>query len=93
LNIYYDLVAGTELGKKIASLLKGGIIRAYTTELNITELRYILCRKVGRRRSLGIVDRLTRSRYIKIIDVGEISERAALLKCQRAPSLVWTALQ
>jgi len=87
-SILIELTAGTELGRKIAALLKEETIRAYTTDLNIVELRYIICRKVGWMKSSEIVDKLIRSRYIKIIDIKEISEQAALLKCQRTLSLV-----
>lgn len=87
-GVLIELVAGTKLGRKIASFLKEGSIRALTTELNIAELRYIICRKAGWGRSEEIVDNLLRSGYIKAIWSDEISKRAAALKCKRALSLV-----
>jgi hypothetical protein len=33
----------TPAGSKLKEALKGGLVEAYTTELSITELRYILC--------------------------------------------------
>jgi len=68
-GILIELTAGTELGRKITAFLKEGSIRAYTTDLNIVELRCIICKKVGWKKSLEIVDKLIRSRYIKIIDI------------------------
>ncbi len=87
-SILIEIIAGTDTGKRIASLLKEEVIRAFTTELNIIELRYVLCRKAGWEKASEIVDNLIRSGYIKIISTREISERAALLKCQRALSLI-----
>ena len=87
-SILIEMIAGTKLGRKIASLLKGEMVRAFTTELNLVELRYIICRKAGWKKASEIIDKLIRSRYVGIIDIKEISERAALLKCQRALSLV-----
>ena len=87
-SILIEMIAGTKLGRKIASLLKGEMVRAFTTELNLVELRYIICRKAGWKKASEIIDKLIRSRYVGIIDIKVISERAALLKCQRALSLV-----
>lgn len=87
-GVLIELVAGTKLGRKIASFLKESSIRALTTELNIAELRYIICRKAGWGKSEEIADKLLRSGYIKAIWSDEISKRAAALKCKRALSLV-----
>lgn len=87
-GVLVELVAGTKLGRKMASLLKENSVRALTTELNIAELRYVICRKVGWEKSREIVDGLLRSGYIKAIWGDEISKRAAALKCKRALSLV-----
>lgn len=86
-GVLVELVAGTKLGRKIAALLKDELARFFTTELNIAELRYVICRKAGWEKSREIVDSLLRSGYIKAIWSDEISKRAAALKCKRALSL------
>ncbi len=40
--IYCDI-----LGQKLKKVLEADMVEAYTTELAIIELRYVLCRKLG----------------------------------------------
>jgi len=71
----------------VRELLKSNSINASTTELNIAELRYILCRRVGWTKSSETVGKLMRSGYIRIFPVTELIEHASRIKCQRAISL------
>lgn len=87
-GVFIEFLAGTRLGASIREPLKSGSIRASTTELNIAELRYILCRRVGRRSSSEIIGKLVRSGYFRVFPVSELVEYASEIKCERALSLV-----
>jgi predicted nucleic acid-binding protein len=74
-------------GQKLKQALEREQIEAWTTELAITELRYILCRKLGWDESSRRVNKLLESGYFKIVNTSELVEVAAKLKCCRAISL------
>jgi predicted nucleic acid-binding protein len=42
-----ELIYCDSLGQKLKKALETDTVEAYTTELAITELRYVLCRKLG----------------------------------------------
>ena len=87
-GVLVELLAGTEAGKRLAELIRQEMINSYTTEINITELRYLICRKLGWEKAEEIVNKLLNSGYIHMLDITPYLRRAAQLKCRRALSLV-----
>jgi predicted nucleic acid-binding protein len=75
------------LGQKLKKALETNMIEAYTTELAITELRYVLCRKFGWQQSKERVNKLLASGYFTVKDTSQLINEAAKIKCQRAISL------
>jgi predicted nucleic acid-binding protein len=75
------------LGQKLKKALETDMVEAYTTELTITELRYVLCRKLGWQQSEERVNKLLASGYFKLEDTSQLIKEAAKIKCQRAISL------
>jgi predicted nucleic acid-binding protein len=63
------------------------LVEAWTTELALTELRYILCRKLGWSESSKRVNKLLASGYFKVEDTMKLVNEASKLKCCRAVSL------
>jgi predicted nucleic acid-binding protein len=82
-----ELVYCDESGQKLKDLLKNDVIEAYTTELAITELRYILCRKLWWTESSERVNKLIASGYFKVEDTLPLINETAKTKCQRAIAL------
>jgi len=82
-----DLVFSTTTGLKLKRALKDGSVEAYTTEIHIAELRYILCRKIGLMGSNEKVDKLLASGYITVEDILPLILDASKYKCERAISL------
>jgi predicted nucleic acid-binding protein len=74
-------------GQKLKQALKNDLVEAWTTELALTELRYILCRKPGWTESCNRVNKLLESGYLKVEDTLKLLNEAAKLKCCRAISL------
>jgi len=74
-------------GQKLKESLKSDLVEAWTTELAIAELRYILCRKLGWRESSEKVNKLLASGYIKVEDTLKLINEASKIKCRRAISL------
>jgi predicted nucleic acid-binding protein len=82
-----ELVYCDALGQKLKEALKSDLVEAWTTELAIAELRYILCRKLGWRESSEKVNKLLASGYIKVEDTLKLINEASKIKCRRAISL------
>ena len=62
-------------------------VYANTHELAIAELRYILCRDIGKEKAKTRVEKLLASGYLLVEDLSELIETAADYKCKRAISL------
>lgn len=82
-----DLVYGSVGGAALRDALLDESVSAVTHELAITELRYILCRGLGRREAEARVEKLLASGYLLVEDVSALIASAADIKCERALSL------
>jgi len=74
-------------GQKLKKALENDLVEAWTTELAIAELKYVLCRKLGWRESSERVNKLLASGYFKVEDTLTLINEASQLKCKRAISL------
>ena len=89
-NIVFDtgplleIVIGSDLGAHAKALLQSGAVRAFTNELHLGELRYLICRKAGKQESEQAIRNLTQSGYLAISSVAEFIELAADTKCRRS---------
>jgi predicted nucleic acid-binding protein len=82
-----ELIYCDSLGQKLKKALETDMVEAYTTELAITELRYVLCRKLGWQQSKERVEKLLDSGYFTVEDTSQLINEAAKIKCKRAMSL------
>jgi len=82
-----ELMFSTPTGLELKEALRNGSVEAYTTELHIAELRYILCRRLGSTESNERVDKLLASGYITTEDTSPLILDASAYKCERAISL------
>ena len=86
-SVLIEMVFSSEMGREIVKLLINDIILAYTTEIALTELEYILCRRIGIREARDRVNKLLKSGYVNVIETSKLRELAAEYKCRRAISL------
>ena len=82
-----ELIYCDSFGQKLKKALETDMVEAYTTETAITELRYVLCRKLGWQQSEERVNKLLASGYFKVEDTSQLINEAAKIKCERAISL------
>ncbi|MDG6996452.1 MAG: PIN domain-containing protein [Nitrososphaerota archaeon] len=89
-NIVFDtgalleIVSGSELGAYAKRLLQSGAVLAFTSELNVGELLYLICRKVGEKKSEETVKNLTQSGYVRVSPVSSFVKEAGRIKCVRS---------
>ena len=87
-GVLIEMLLGTPLGRAISeSLLSDSPIIAYSSHFNLTEVEYILCRRLGRESARSKVDNLVRSNYIILTDAESLCATAAEIKCERALAL------
>ena len=86
-GVLIDLMTSTPGGIKVKNKLLEGLLTGFSTELAITELRYVLCRKLGFKKAKKLVDMLISSGYIVVEDISPLIDLAAVYKCERAISL------
>ena len=82
-----ELVYGTIGGKRLSDAILNEVIDAVTHELAIAELRYVLCRSLGKEEAKVRVEKLLASGYFLVEDISKLIETAADYKCERAISL------
>jgi predicted nucleic acid-binding protein len=82
-----ELIYCDKSGQNFKEALESDVVEAWTTEIAIAELRYVLCRKLGWRESTERVNKLLASGYIKVEDISKLINEASKTKCRRAISL------
>jgi predicted nucleic acid-binding protein len=82
-----ELIYCDEPGQKLKKALESDLVEAWTTEVAVAELRYVLCRKLGWHQSTERVNKLLASGYIKVEDTLKLINQASKTKCRRAISL------
>lgn len=82
-----ELVYGTLAGEALREAMLGEDAYVVTHEVAVAELRYVLCRAIGREDSKARVGKLLVSGYLRVEGVAGLVEAAADYKCERAISL------
>ncbi len=83
-----EMLMGSPSGSFVRSKLADGTIRAILGEMNIGELRYLICRNSGWKKSVQIVEDLLATGYFTVVPVADYLMAASELKCERTLSLV-----
>ena len=83
-----EIVSGSHLGAYAKDLLESETIFAFTNELQLGELRYLICRKSGEKESEKVLRNLTQSGYLRVAQVNEFIDQAANIKCRRALAFI-----
>jgi uncharacterized protein len=81
------MLLSSDLGKLVTEALIAGSADAHTSEVNLTEAEYVLCRRLGTEISKSKLDNLRNSNYAVVTDTALVSRIAAQIKCERALSL------
>ncbi|MGB9727725.1 MAG: PIN domain-containing protein, partial [Nitrososphaeria archaeon] len=82
-----ELVYGTEKGVKLKDAIKSEKIYCNISELTFTELKYVLCRKIGEDSARDRVKNLIASGYIILHEDTKLVDYAAAYKCERRISI------
>ncbi len=86
-GVMIEMLLGTPNGARVVDALSAGSILAYTSDVNINETGYILCRKLGDRKAGEKIGALLRSNYLSIVEAERLRDEVVKLKCGRALAL------
>ncbi len=86
-GVLLELLLSTKIGKPVFNALTSDSIVAYTSYVNLSEARYILCRKLGRELAWSKTDSLLSSNYITVVETDKLHDLAADIKCIRRLAL------
>ena len=82
-----DLLYSTRGGVEIREALKSEKVSASITEVNLAEVMYVLCRRLGSKEAEKRVEALLESRYLDVHPASELFRASAKYKCVRKISL------
>jgi predicted nucleic acid-binding protein len=87
-SVLLELAVGSPSAEAVKAGIAEGRIHPLTGELNVLELRYIICRRAGAEQGARSVGFLTSASQFGILPSSAFLEAAAKIKCERAMSLV-----
>jgi predicted nucleic acid-binding protein len=82
-----ELVFGSQRGKWLKEQVISQTIQLVTHEIAITELGYILCRRLGLEQAQSRVSDLISSGYLEVQEISALIKETSTIKCQRKISL------
>jgi len=86
-GIIVEMLLSSDIGGMVTQALIAESAETHSSEVNLTEAEYVLCRKLGWETAESKVDNLRRSNYVLIADTEQVSKIAARIKCERALAL------
>lgn len=88
-SVLIELAVDSSPSRKLRDeILSGSLRTPLTGELNVMELAYVLCKKVGPEASRRSVGLLRRASQVRILSSSSFLDAAASLKCERSMSMV-----
>lgn len=86
-SVLVELLLSSDLGKAVEEALISESADGHSSEVNLAEAEYVLCRKLGAETAKSKLDGLRNSNYVPIVDSEQASRIAAEIKCSRALAL------
>jgi predicted nucleic acid-binding protein len=87
-SVLVEWVRGSAAARELKLRVEKGAVTPHTTDINLFELSYLVCRKEGWDRAARVVENLRRSGYLSVHHAQEFLSEAAQLKCKHAISVV-----
>ncbi|PSO06310.1 hypothetical protein B9Q04_16715 [Candidatus Marsarchaeota G2 archaeon BE_D] len=90
-GVVFEILIGSAEGEETLQLIEKNRISVYISELNLTELKYIICRKYGEELTEEIIGRLLGSGYFEVSPFPSIADEVWKTKCKYSISLADSA--
>jgi len=86
-SVLYEVATHSDIGDAFREALKSGEVVASTHDLALTEVFYLLCRRIGFDEAKRHVDSLIYSGLMDLVPIAELMETVAKTKCMRPIAL------
>ena len=86
-GVLLELLSGSEEGKRVERFVEDNLDEIVVNELNLEEVKYIVCRKAGEGKALEVIETLKSSGYFTLIPFSQVSGEVYKIKCKYPISL------
>ena len=80
-GVLIEIVRGSKPVLTLKTRLESGTLTPHTTEVNLFEISYLVCRREGWAKAKTVVNSIRESGYFKVHEAQEFLEAAARTKC------------
>lgn len=91
-GLLVEILEGSPLGKKLVELLTSEEIEGYVTDLTLTEIAYVICRKYGMDKAKELVGKLLETGYFEVVEALNYAEEISKIKCEYSISFMDAAV-
>ena len=86
-GVIVEMLLSSDIGGMVTKALVAESAQAHSSEVNLAEALYVLCRKLGWETAESKLHNLRQSNYVSVADTEHVSRIAAQIKCERALAL------
>lgn len=86
-GILIDILSGSDEGKKLEKYIEDNLEEVVINELNVEEIKYVICRKNGEKKAEEVENMLKSSGYFTIFPFSRIKGEVYKIKCKYPISL------
>ncbi|WP_425594808.1 PIN domain-containing protein [Saccharolobus caldissimus] len=83
-----EILSRSKEGEKIEKFIKNNLDEIFINELNLEEIKYVICRKNGKDKAEEVESFLRSTGYFKILPFSRIRGEVYNIKCKYTISLV-----
>jgi predicted nucleic acid-binding protein len=87
-GVLIELALDSPLSRGVRESVQVGSVQPITGEMNVAELRYVLCKKTGAEQAALSVGYLRRASQVRILPSSSFLDAASEIKCARRLSMV-----
>jgi predicted nucleic acid-binding protein len=87
-SAFIELLDLTPKGAILKESLVSEQLLAHITEVSLSEVVYILCRRIGYEKSISVINSIIDTQYFEIGQSASIYELAGRYKCERSLSII-----
>ena len=86
-GVIIELLSGSDEGKKIEKFIEDNLDEVVVNELNLEEIKYVVCRKSGEEKAEELDKLLTSTGYFTVIPFSKVKGEVYKIKCKYPISL------
>ena len=86
-GVLIELLSGSDEGKKIERFIEDSLDEVVINELNLEEIKYIVCRKNGEEKAERVEQTLRSTGYFRVLPFSSVRGEVYRVKCKYTLSL------